>query len=274
MVLRAAAGLLAATLWAAPAAAAERPPMTVAERDTIEGVHNAMDHKDCALAVKRLNAGLAAQYPGVYLLAGAMHEGGACVKANWERAARLYQRAHDAGHGAGILRLVAGHALDGRDPAAALWWAQQAPRMARPAECVVPKEVWADADRFVAELKRWPSALLNACVYAVGVQALVTGDAEYPPTAAGWGVEGSLRMRFVPARASIEWETVNVDNVARYGASDGDRLQERNTRGVQRSLLTTMTSLGHRALKRFAQPPGVPEHWRMETTYTFTIVYQ
>jgi hypothetical protein len=115
-----------------------------------------------AAAIGALNNGLAAAYPGVLLMAGTMFDEGLCLKPNWERAERLYLRAQKAGHRGGRLRLIAGLAAPGSDPAAALWWAQQE-NGPLPSPCPVPEMAAFDAERFVAELKLSSPQRVAAC---------------------------------------------------------------------------------------------------------------
>ena len=82
-----------------------------AATEATRAVVNAIEAKDCAAAVKELNAAMATASPEAWLLGGAMFEQGLCLKANVERASRLYQRAAQAGRGDARSRLAALYAL-------------------------------------------------------------------------------------------------------------------------------------------------------------------
>ena len=264
-----AAALLASCI---AAGAATRPEESRAERDTLAGVINALDHKDCARAVSRLNAGLSSRYPGVYLMAGTMYEEGLCLKPNWERAERMYRLAHEAGHGAGLLRLVAGLAQGGRDSAAAVWWAQQTTELPLVEDCRVPQRIWSDPDLFVATIKLWPAARLAGCVYVAGVMAHVAGDLEYPGAALAGNLGGTVELDYTPAQGSMQWRTVDLDKGVVYGLNTGDSLAEGNSRKTRASLERTLGELGAQALKRFEQPAGIDPAWRVQTRWVFTVI--
>ena len=237
----------------------------------MDAVHRAIDRRDCERAGTRLNEGLAARHPGVYLMAGAMYEDGVCLKANWERASLMYQRAHEAGHTGGVLRLVAGNALGRRDVAAALWWAQQADRLPKPAACQVGESVWKDPDQFVATLQRWPREQLDACLYVVGVMAMIVGDVEYPAQALRYELEGQVRMRFDAPAGRIDWQTLGIEPGQMRGVLTGESQAQQRSRSVVGSLESNLRSIGERALARYPKPPEVPEHWRFTQDFNFTI---
>ena len=264
-------GLCAALLLAGSALAAEQPEETGAERDAVSSVHVAIARQDCAAAVARLNEGLARQYTGIYLMAGLMYEDGICLKPNWERAERLYLRAHAAGHRAGVLRLVAGQARNSRDPAAALWWAQQGHGMALPLPCRVPETVWNDPARFVDALHAWPVGQLEACVYAAGVTAMVTGDTEYPGTALDFNIAGQVEMTFEPAKGTIAWRTIQIEARQMAGLVSADTLRDRDSRRVQQSLEIYLRDGGDRALRQFTRPAAMPADWRLTVVFAFDL---
>ena len=249
----------------------QRPEMTRAESLAINGVIVALEHKDCSRAVARLNSGLAQSYPGFFMLAGSMYEDGLCLKPNWERAERMYLRAHEAGHADGMLRLVAGYAQGGRDPGAALWWAQRARRLLAPADCKVGPGDAEDPDRFVAVVRAWPRERMNACLYVLGVTARVMGDVDYPASALVFDIAGTVEMRFKPAAGTIEWRTLAIEEPQMMGVVDGDTLRDRGSRRVQRALETHLREIGTRALRAFPRPAGVPEAWESKTTFVFTL---
>ena len=264
-------GLCAALLLAGSALAAEQPKETRGERGALSSVHAAIALQDCAAAVARLNEGLTRQYTGIFLMAGLMYEEGICLKPNWERAESLYLRAHAAGHRAGVLRLVAGHARNNRDPAAALWWAQQGKSAVIPPPCRVPESDRNDPDRFVAALRAWPAGQMQACVYTAGVMAMVTGDTEYPSTALHFSIAGQVEMTFEPAKGAIVWRTLNIEAGQMVGVVSADALLDRNSRRVQQSLEIYLRNEGARVLRLFERPAGVPADWRLTTVFSFQL---
>jgi hypothetical protein len=259
---------LVALLLGGAALAAERPPESRAEARSVASVINALEHKDCERVVSRLNDGLAAKYPGIYMLAGALYEDGLCLKASWDRAQRMYQLAHESGHGGGMLKLVAGHALGGRDPAAALWWAQQA-RQALPPPCVVPEAQRGQPEDFVAVLRNWPPGVLESCLYTAGVMAALGAEAEYPSMALAHSIVGKVEMVFVPASGQITWRTIEVDAQQLFGVASGDTARNMGSRRVRSSLEDYLREVGERVLKRYQRPGGVPASWQMTGTYEF-----
>jgi hypothetical protein len=265
-------GFLCAALLALNAGAASRPPETQAERDTVQGVRVAIQHKDCKLAVSRLNDGLANAYPDVFLMAGRMFEDGICVKPSWERAERLYQRADEVGHHGGLLRLVAGLAHQNRDPAAALWWAHKAGGLNLPQACRVP-HLALEPEVFVSTLKLWPAQRLQGCVYTAGVVALVAGDLDYPQTAFQFSVAGKVAMVFKPAEGKLGWRTVDIEMLPMYGLVSGDQLLDRDSRAVKASLERHLRELGERALRRYEKPAGIDPEWDVSMDFVFSITY-
>jgi hypothetical protein len=267
--VRRAASLLA--LLAASALAAERPEETLGERDAVARVVSAIEGKDCALATRRLNEGLADQYPGIVLMTGAMLEDGICLKPNWMRASQMYQRALALGHHGGQYKLIAGNAYQNRDPALALWWSQEGIGLRLPAPCVVPDWVHDDPAAYAATVTAWPGGRLQACAYAAGVLATVAGDAEYPPTALDFQMAGRVEMEFVPATGTITWRTLELQDEPMRGLTSGDMLQDRKSRKVQDSLRSYLQVAGERALKRFERPEGVDPAWHLRSEYVFRI---
>lgn len=270
------AAALVAAAWLAcgPAAAAKRPEMTPQESEALQGIHSAIRGRDCGLAVKRLNEALPAKYPDVLLLAGAMYEQGLCLKPNWDRAARMYKLAHDVGHEAGALRLMAGYALPGGQPSAAIWWASKQAPYLLPQDCRSGVPVVDDIDSFTATLAAWPTQRLLACNHVVGVQAAITGDLEYPSEALDFHLNGEIAMVYVPAQQSLTWQTEQVELVPMMGMVDGDVARDRSGRAVQRSFERYLGKLGDAALKRYPLPEGVEPAWRMERRFVFTVSYR
>jgi len=263
--------------WAAVAAslaqaAAMRPPITEAETEVVDGVRAAVRSGDCALAVKRLNAGLPAKYPDLLLLAGAMYEHGVCLKANWDRAARMYSLAHDVGHQAGAYRLVAGYALPGGQPSAALWWASKFQPSLLPETCRSGVAVVDDVDSFAATLAAWPAARLQGCNYVVGVLAAVVGEMDYPSEAQHFRLRGAVGMSFVPAEPAMTWSTQEFEVVPFSGVVDGDSVRDRNSSVLRKTFERHLESLGKAALQRYPKPAeGVDPGWRMGRQFVFDL---
>lgn len=268
--MKAAVAVLLAA-WAGHVAAAERPEETRSERDARDGVLGAIQAKDCARAVARLNEGLAARFPGFYLLAGTMYEEGICLKPNWERAEQLYRRGVQAGHKGGMYKLVSGLAHGPRDLGAALWWAQHADGATLPRDCLVPGWVHRDAESYAATLRSWPAGRLAACAYTAGVVATVAGDVEYPRSAIGFAMQGRVRMEFVPAHARFAWETSELQLLPLMGVVSGDALADRSSRAQKDTLRRELEEAGQRALKRYAMPPGIDPGWRVLSEYIFEL---
>jgi hypothetical protein len=227
---------------------------------------------DCPLAVRRLNAALPKRYPGVLMLAGSMFENGICVKPDWARAERMYLAAGEAGHNGALLRLVAALA-DGRDVAAALYWAHVSRRLTLPPVCSVPGFAVDQPEAFVQALQGWTPARRAACNYVVGVLAHPVSDIDYPVDAMAWGQGGRFNMEFVPAEGRIDWQAVERDTLSdSYGVLDGsaaaiDRAGRRNRTRLDRYLAET----GKNALQRYTRPGEVPADWRIEMQFAFVI---
>lgn len=271
-MIRSMPAVLLGALLALPARAEQRPDMTSSERDVLAGVHNAIEHRDCALAIARLNKGLAEKFPDVYLMAGSMYEQGLCLKASWERAERMYQLAQQSGHKAGMLRLIAGYAHQRRDPAAALWWTRRHAAWALPPDCRV--DAVDDPDAFVAALRRWPAGRLDACTYVAGVMAALAGEVQYPSLGLDFAMGAKVHMVFVPAAAALEWKTTDIEQVAMHGLVDGDVMRDRNARSVQSAFQKHLEQLGASVLRRYERPDGVDPAWRVEQRYVFSYRYR
>lgn len=248
-----------------------RPETTLSEADSLEAIKTALRSRDCKLAVQRLNRALAANWPGAFLMAGQFYEEGLCLKASWERAEHMYQRAQEAGHEGGLLRRVAGLAAIGQDPAAALWWAHQAKALPLPEDCRVPQADRAEPERFVAVLQRWPQARLKACVYAAGVVADVVGTLEYPLFALEFWLRGEVEMNFLPSQGRFEWKTLDFEAKQIHGWVDGDRARDREGPFARRAFERHLAEVGERALKRFARPAEIDPAWRQTMTFRFNV---
>lgn len=264
-------GLLA-VLAAAPAAAAGRKEApSRPESQAVAGIHDALRAGDCALAAGRLNDGLKRKYPSVYLLAGTMYEQGLCLKKDWDRAARLYQQAHELGEPQGLERMIAGLAEGGRDRAAAMYWALEDPALQLPEECKAGIELRNEPEAYVAQLRHWPAGRLEACVYVVGVLSAISGEIEYPSVGAAYSVYGRYRMDFRPATATVEWEELELRMGNMAGAISGDDVRDRDSSRVKDTLRQALQETSQRVLRRFTKPAGVPAQWRIQRDFAFNI---
>ena len=239
-------------------------PLTDADR-AVQAVHEAVARGDCVAAAASLNAGLAKAYPAVWMLAGAMYEDGVCLKANWDRALAFYQRADTAGHPGAAARVAAGYAasIGGRDLAASLWWALRA-RTELPAPCAEVAPLAQDADRFIAALQAWPAGQLGACAYAGAVMSAVQGELAAPDLALGYGLEGTLKLTFVPAQARLDIDSEGL--VAAATVQDA-LTRDADQRSARDALAQQLRRAADRTLKRHDKPAGVPAAWRVETAH-------
>lgn len=261
---------LAVLQCAGTAGARERDEVSAAEAENIDGVLLGFRHRDCKLAVSHLNKGLKEAYPSALVLAGSMYEDGLCLKAAWDQAERMYLRAHEAGHRAGLLRLVAGLARGQRDIGAALWWAQQV-QISLPADCLVPAEARTTPEAFVQALQTWPAGRAQACAYVAGVMAFLVGDAEYPRSAAAMGLHGRVHLEYRPSEERMSWRTEELNEQALYGVSSGDAVADRSSRKYRSQLEVSMRELGERALQRYQRPAGVEPGWTIKARFLFDL---
>jgi hypothetical protein len=242
--------------------------LTEGER-AVQAVSEAMVKRDCTAAAAALNAGLAKQHPEVWLLAGAMFEEGLCLKASWDRAVNFYQRADNAGQPAAALRLAAGYAapVGSKDLAAALWWAARGKTPLPPA-CATVAPFANEPDRFVAALKAWPAGQLEACAYAAAVMATLQGELIGADLGSALGLEGRIRIAFVPAAGRID---IDDELAAAGGVSSDAAVREAQARTMRTALQQQLRAVADRALKRYAKPAAVPADWRVESTHTLTV---
>lgn len=260
--------LLLAAAATGAAAEAMRPETTRAESEWMAGVHSALSHSDCKLAVSRLNDGLDQRYPDAYLMAGAMYEQGLCLKAQWDRAATMYQRALAVGHRAGQYRLVAG--LAEREPAVALWWSQEGQALQLPSECRVASEAHRDAEAYAAALRAWPGGRLGICNFMAGVLASVFGEVEYPGDTRGHQINGTVEMHLLPGAGRIEWQAMDLKLseawVAQLPAARAGRL-DAQARDAVRAYLD---GIAQRALRRYPVPTQAGSELRLAVKLVFS----
>ena len=235
----------------------------------VQAVTEAMVKRNCTAAAAALNAGLAKQHPEVWLLAGAMFEEGLCLKASWDRAVDFYQRADHAGQPAAALRLAAGYATTagGKDLAAALWWAARG-KTALPPACASATPLANEPDRFVAALKSWPPGQLDACAYAAAVMATLQGEFAGNDLASSLGLEGRVRIAFVPAEARID---IDDDLAAAGGVSSDAAVREAQARTMRTALQQQLRAVADRALKCHAKPAAVPATWRVDSEHVLRV---
>lgn len=266
--------LVLAVAAAMPAAAAPPGVASRHENAMAAEVINQLERQDCVAAVRAVNDGMAKGYATAWLQSGAMYEEGLCVKRSWARAAGLYQRAHEAGHGDGLPRLVAGHAAPGpdQDKAAALWWASQSRQPLMPQPCLSAARHVPDPDAFVQALQSWSPAQLEACVYIAGVMGAMAGDVEFPARAVFHGVSGKVRAVFSPAVARIDVEPMEVTVEGPRGFATSDKVFDSQTRSVKGSLTAHVREAATRALARYPRPEAIDPAWQVRFDFTFFFV--
>lgn len=233
-------------------------PLSEAEQ-AVQGVTEAIGQRDCAAAVKQLNAGLAKGHPQVMVLAATMYEDGLCLRQNWDRAVALLQRAHGAGSPVAAARLAAGYAapVGGGDKPAAVWWGLQA-GLPLPPACRVEPAVVADADKFVAAVGAWPAGQLERCAFAAGVLGSVIGQFDGGELADAYALVGELRFAYTPGAARIE---VGDSLGPAAGSGDAEHARERRA-----ALVAQVRKAVDAALTRYARPAGLDGNWAMSWT--------
>lgn len=210
-----------------------------------------------AQAVASLNRGMANHWASHSLIGGAMFEDGACLEPNWERAERLYLRAYQAGQRAGVLRLIAGLAREGRDVGSAPWWTQQQ-KLSMRADCRTPAEVHGDPDRYVTALNAWQAQRLAACAYTVGVMARLLSDMHCTRDTRLLEVAGPVDVVFVPAQSKFEFDLQTVT-------------AEGNLSIGKERLMRDLVEAEQLALKRYTKPADIDPAWRVTARFVFSI---
>ncbi|USX28557.1 hypothetical protein NHH73_09850 [Oxalobacteraceae bacterium OTU3CINTB1] len=235
-------------LVAATASAA--PQYVKSDDDATARIRSLIVAGRCQEAVDALKVGVKAKQRDVLLLAGTMYDEGVCLASNWDKAARLYVLADEAGNGSGIPRLITGYAKAGRDNGMALWWlAKSNARTYFPQQCVPRSDPDADPDGFNGELESMPTSLFQGCVYLAGVGTEVFTQAQYPPAALRHGLWGTYVMKFSANDATIAWrqDGVTQDTTQRRGGPD---LEDKDY------LLTYLKAKGAFALSQYKRPDG------------------
>lgn len=260
--------LFFALFFAQTAVAWAEPKYVRPDFNAIRHVSSYLSRLECPKAVEELKAGVKSKQPDVLLLAGTLFEEGLCVKQNWEKAANLYELAHDAGNFSGIPRLVAGYAIAGRDNGLALWWAAQRPA-GLPSACIPKADPRTDPEGFNAALERMPAPLFQGCVYSVGVASDVIAETYYPPEASRNGVSGDLLMEFVPSSGTITWKYERFEIGRPAVVRDLAKTQFDHTRAVENSLMSYLTKKGESALARYKKPEGIDPSFKMHRRFIF-----
>jgi hypothetical protein len=246
-------------------------------RRTVEQITDRIRVKDCAGAVDDLKTALKKDFPEVAMLAGGMYENGICVKRDWERAVPFYIQAWQGGIRDGADRLAAGYAdpSNGPDVAAALWWASRNRTGKRTLYgikgCSVRGEAADDMDRFVAALKRWPQARLQACNYMVGVMSTLEGEVKYPTIAYIYRASGDVRIRFLPAIPRIELQKGASSEVQVHDLASGDAPTAPPDL-TSTSFEQAMGYVSDRALRRYPRPDGIAPDTEVKLDYHFRLL--
>jgi len=263
---------LVTTLFVAcPASAASKAS---AADSALEDVRRQIEARDCDYAVSRLKGWLKQGEPKVFLLAATMYENGLCVKRDWANAVNFYTAAFEKGLPEAADRLAAGYAdpANGPDIAAALWWAHKGHGLGLRG-CSVSKDVQDDPEAFVTQIGMWPEEQLTRCNYLVGVMSTISAELNYPKLGSIHNVGGEVNLRFLPGQARIEVKQQESREYALLGWVDGDTLRERWRPEVHNAFEKTLSDLAKRALARYPQPKGIPVDLKVETKYSFTVVF-
>ena len=223
----------------------------------VSDVRKAIADSDCKGAVSALNKGLAAHISEVQLLAGTMYENGICLKANWDRAAKLYTQAYNNGHEGAAYHLAAGFAApeNGPDVASALWWGSRA--NLRYGDCTPAGEAANDPDKFLAEVKTWSDARVGICTYEVGVIATIASEVRYMDPTGQWAMNGRVRVTFKPTVPRVDL-TLDVKKHALNGEHNGDRPWELSDKAAVSNFTQNLRTVADRAIKRYPKPNAIP----------------
>lgn len=254
---------------------AEETIAQASERQETAHIERLLGGGQCASAVSAIKSGLAAKKPYIMLLAGNMYEEGLCVKADWDKAAGLYMRAHEAGQRYAIQRLTAGYARPGNDNGMAIWLSAKIKnQFSYPARCIPAADPVNDQDGFNAALERMPPATFQGCVYLIGVVNELLSQIRYPRVALHNSVSGSFKMNFVPAAGTISWtvEDLEVDDSRKAFFRDLAIEGLENPRTIRNSLITYLQAKSSYALARYPRPAGdfAPDY-SYQGTYVFRI---
>ena len=247
-----------APAWAQPSAGLESPAAArVIER---------LEAADCPGAVRALNEALPGGESAVLVLAGAMFEEGICLKANWERAVRLYTRASEAGSPLARWRLAAGYgsAAAGPDVGLALWWSHRAEVLPPPCRVAGFADTM-EADRFVAAVNAWPAGQAAACAWVGAVWAGLNAGARYDASLQRLQFAGRVRVTFDPAAGRFlaeELESSTDRREWRAGDDDASRLA---------TPIGALQAFSARAVRKAVRPAVVPDGLKTSVEFVFSL---
>jgi hypothetical protein len=261
-------------------AGALAPLQSLQAGEITNAVVKAIEARDCAAAVRELNLALAGPSTEALLFGGSMFEQGLCLKQSTERAARLYQRAVDAGAGDARSRLAALYAspVAGPDKGSAIWWGLQA-NLPLPKQCFVASELRSNVDVFAQTLTAWPAGLLDACVHVTGVLAAL--DSEFVIKLASNSQDG-VAVDFSPANGRLDAGSTQVNQTLRDSsarvveahsmsgvlqtgsAPSPEQLRAQQAQEELKGLAKQVETVGRDALGRFPRPANIDKEWRIQ----------
>lgn len=257
--------VLAVSAWMACAPAGAQPSAGL-DSAAASRVVERVQASDCPGAVRVLNEVLPGGETAVLVLAGAMFEEGICLKANWDRAVRLYTRASEAGSPLARWRLAAGYgsAAAGPDVGLALWWAHRADAL--PAPCRVAGFAdTMDADRFVAAVNAWPAGQAAACAWVGAVWAGLQASARYDVSLQRLQFAGRVRLSFDPAAGRFTAEELeNSSDRREWRAGEDDPSRVATPIGA-------LQGFSARAVRKAVRPATVPEGLKTSVEFAFTL---
>ena len=267
-------------LSAACAAGTFTPLQSLQAGEVTKTIVKAIEARDCAAAVRELNTALAGASTEALLFGGAMFEQGLCLKQNIDRAARLYQRAADAGAGDARSRLAGLYASPaaGPDKGSAIWWGLQA-NLPLPKPCVVASEARSNVDAFARLLSGWPAGTLDACVHVTGVLAALDSEFVIKPATES---QAGVAIDFRPAAGSLDAGSTQVNQTLRDSSArvtearsmtgvlqsgstpSPEQLRAQQAQQELQDLAKQVETVGRDAMARFPKPASVDKDWRIQ----------
>lgn len=220
----------------------------------------------CDELAKTINEQLDGAAADVLMFAGAIHEYGPCVRPDWEKATVFYQKAALAGRPSAVPRLIALYAVNLHDPAAALWWAVQRPRML-PKDCIPAADPVKDASAFLEELRTWPAVRLNACTYHAGVMArLAAQTMEYKP----FGMSDTVKIdaELNVEKGVIDWFYADEKKVLLSSSPDDVKRPDIMSRNPDDTFMSSLWFQGKATLKEFGKPPSNDPRWTIRNSFS------
>jgi len=124
-----------------------------------------------------------------------------------------------------------------------------------------------EPERFVAALQAWPALQLDACVYAAGVMARIQAEIEAPGLAASLGLEGQVRVGFVPALARVDITEETTEARTPTGRLADGAAREVDQKAARLALTNFLRDRADRALQRYARPADIPAGWRADAAH-------